>query len=321
MNQTTHFLSCDWGTTNLRMQLVDRRGGNIIGGIKQSSGVKATFNAWQAAGNPPRLGFYQQVLKDIIGQLENRLKFSLEKLPIVISGMASSSLGIVELAYSDVPSSLDGSNLVVEKLRPNLNFTHPIILISGIRKANDVMRGEEVQAVGWYASQEEKLSASVLILPGTHSKHLYIEQGKIVDFKTFMTGELFALLQEFSILRNSILSEGQLEPPAMDAFKEGVLISCQEKLSHALFSIRAKSLNGTLSKVEARYFLSGLLIGHELNGIGHSPIFLACPEKLFDLYESAIRLLPINTKVTSLSPQTVENLVIRGQGVILKQLD
>ena len=61
----------------------------------------------------------------------------------------------------------------------------------------DVMRGEETQLVGAVAADE----ASVLaVLPGTHSKWARVDRGRVVDFTTYMTGELYGVLLSHSIL-------------------------------------------------------------------------------------------------------------------------
>ena len=68
-----------------------------------------------------------------------------------------------------------------------------ILLISGIKSDLGMMRGEEVQAIGL----EEQLRPhgdGVLLLPGTHSKHLTYRKEAFTALQTFMTGELFEVL-------------------------------------------------------------------------------------------------------------------------------
>lgn len=128
----------------------------------------------------------------------------MQGIPILLSGMASSSIGIRELPYAQLPASLNGENLIIENISSNLELQNEVFLISGLEKPGDVMRGEETQAIGWKYSSFDASSNCVLIVPGTHSKHITICDDRIVDFKTFMTGEIFELLTSHSILSDSV---------------------------------------------------------------------------------------------------------------------
>ena len=104
-------------------------------------------------------------------------------------------------------------------------------LISGACTDTDVMRGEETQAVGAFQLPEvaEFSAGSLVILPGTHSKHLTIAGGQIQDFRTSMTGELFDVLARHSVLRHSVAADdsrqsdiGVERAGAHEAFRSGV---------------------------------------------------------------------------------------------------
>src|SRR5450432_1404958 len=120
--------------------------------------------------------------------------------------MASSTLGMVELPYKELPFLADGSDLRVETIYANGLFHHDVLLISGARTGDDVMRGEETQLVGCalgagYATQAGE---QVFIFPGTHSKHVVVREGRVIAFKTYMTGEFFELLSKKSILAGDV---------------------------------------------------------------------------------------------------------------------
>ena len=136
------------------------------------------------------------------------------------------------------------------------------MIIPGLSQAEhpDVMRGEETQIAGFLASFPK--FDGVLCLPGTHAKWARISAEEVVSFQTCMTGELFQLLAEKSVLRHSIGAAG--EDP--DAFAEAVsdTISRPEKLAQRLFGLRAENVLNGLSTTTARARLSGYLIGAEL---------------------------------------------------------
>jgi 2-dehydro-3-deoxygalactonokinase len=128
--------------------------------------------------------------------------------------------------------------------------------------APDVMRGEETQLAGL---PEGTAPTGLAVLPGTHSKWVWREQGRIVWFRTFMTGELFDLLVHHSILGRSMLGDSVDEA----AFELGLAAARQPGgLLEKLFAVRARWLFGELAAEAQRDFLSGLLIGTECaNGL------------------------------------------------------
>ncbi len=104
----------------------------------------------------------------------------------------------------------------------------------------------------------------MLCLPGTHSKWVQISAGEVVSFQTYMTGEMFALLSEASVLRHG-MQGGGWDDAAFDSAVSDAL-SRPERLGARLFALRAEGLIAGLSPQAARARLSGLLIGVELAG-------------------------------------------------------
>ncbi len=239
---------------------------------------------------------------------------------VILSGMASSSIGLLELPYATTPLQLDGSNLITRRLPATQDHRHETILISGLKTQGDVMRGEETQAVGWFDLIDSQPERCILILPGTHSKHLFIENKKITNFKTYMTGELFDLLSRHSILKDSV-TEGyhRWDIPTRDAFVEGVLSAKSNPLSHAIFTIRAKVLESSLPKAFATHFLSGLLIGHELKDLSEhndQVIVMGCTDQVAHLYHQAMYVFGLDRCCEFISAYTVDRLVTAGHRII-----
>lgn len=311
-----YFLSCDWGTSSFRLKLVNRKTRKILTSVENSRGIKATFSAWENSGNKDRIAFYQSILYQAITQLSKQTTIPILQLPIVLSGMVSSSIGMKELPYAECPILLNVKNLVIDHIPRTKEFAHEIHLISGVQKESDVMRGEEIQAIGWAQNKDLSDADYILILPGTHSKHFYLESGKLVDFKTYMTGELFEIFSIHSILKNSISSKVAWSEKTKNTFTMGVLDSQKGNLSNLLFSIRAKDLQGKWSRGEANFYLSGLLIGNELKNLEREKIVLFGDSKFEKLYKTALETLD-HQNCELIPPQKVENLVVWGQMAVL----
>ncbi|MEO6630866.1 MAG: 2-dehydro-3-deoxygalactonokinase, partial [Mucilaginibacter sp.] len=163
-----YFLSCDWGTSTFRLTLVDTANGEIIAAEYSDQGIADTFARWKTTESA-REAFYLDVLNQHILSLEKKVNLKLDTVPVIISGMASSSIGMMELSYSELPFDLSGSNLTVRHLPETANFNHKTTLISGVRSANDVMRGEETQLIGCVDLTQTVINDETFVFPGTHS--------------------------------------------------------------------------------------------------------------------------------------------------------
>jgi 2-dehydro-3-deoxygalactonokinase len=199
---------------------------------------------------------------------------------VVISGMTSSNIGMKELPYSEMPLDASGDTLNWEML--SILPSSKAILVSGVKSNNSMMRGEEIQAIGI----ADKLKSGILILPGTHSKHLIFDKSVFSEMKTFMTGELFELFSTKSILSSSVVKS----PFNQKAFLKGVKVGLKESVIGSLFSVRAKHILDKSTKEENFHYLSGLLIGDELSYLKnvYGSISICGSEPIFTLYKTAL---------------------------------
>lgn len=251
----TPLLCADWGTTSLRVRLVDADTEAVLAETSNDSGVAQTYASWMSGGGL-RIPFFQHILADSIRALGS----SLEGVPLVLSGMASSNIGLQELPYKELPFRADGADLCTLGLEASAVFPHSILLVSGVRALRDVMRGEETQLAGCPPVE----GTHRFIFPGTHSKHVFVRDGLSTGFQTYMTGEFFALLSKHSLLARSVEENTSAYP---GAFALGVTDSIAGDILQNAFLVRTNQLFGRLSPVENYHYLSGLVIGSELKGL------------------------------------------------------
>jgi 2-dehydro-3-deoxygalactonokinase len=141
------FISCDWGSTSFRLRIVELGTRRILAEQQTPDGIK-TFAALPPVNRSTAMA----------SLLADRLATWPELAPsvaIVISGMASSNVGWQELPYVSAPFPLDGSRagrkwISFPDRQGNQRKT---LLISGVRSADDIMRGEECVLIGAYALQ------------------------------------------------------------------------------------------------------------------------------------------------------------------------
>lgn len=260
-----YFLSCDWGTTSFRLKLVEIDTLATLAEVQHEQGIKNTFSSWQQHVNTNRFDFFLSVIKDAIDTIETRSQLSLNDVPVIVSGMASSSLGMIDLPYKKLPFKTDGSDLHLHRINASRAFHHDLIIISGACSHDDVMRGEETQLVG---AADVASNNKVYIFPGTHSKHISVKGGEAFAFKTFMTGELFALLSKNSTLTQAVEGVADFSDSlVMQSFEAGVQDSIKSNILHKLFTIRAKHLLHGASTEWNQAYLSGLLIGCEVSDL------------------------------------------------------
>jgi len=212
------FISCDWGTSNLRLRLVDTNSRTMLKEIETNEGIAPVYHSWKnEPAETDRFFYYLSVLNRHIGKWKDEDEFSLESIPVLVSGMASSTIGIVELEYAQMPFRADGSGLVVKKIDASTAFPFPLFIISGASTNTDVMRGEETLLAGCDTASGK---TELIIFPGTHSKHVTVVNGIANNLSTYMTGEFFDLLSRQSILAASVHQENKIDP---FFFKKGII--------------------------------------------------------------------------------------------------
>ncbi|MFD0749996.1 2-dehydro-3-deoxygalactonokinase [Mucilaginibacter calamicampi] len=320
-----HIISCDWGSTSFRLRLVDRTNQAVLSEVLTDEGIIFTFNAYQANAahsNLSRKQYFLEQLKTNLSVLSNKSSVDLSGLDIVISGMASASIGMHELPYADLPFATDGSQARVQIFEAEESFQNRIILISGVKSDSDVMRGEEAQLIGLVQLLGINTpTETVFILPGTHSKHLSVRADKLVDIQTFMTGELYNILTHHSILKDSVDVNVPEELSAEDkeAFVRGVHNSASVNILNSLFSVRTNQLFNKLGKKQNALYLSGLLMGNELAGLQKHedvPLILCTGGAVHKLYRLAFECLGLLTRTTIVPADVLSRATIAGQIII-----
>lgn len=265
MSWTDGFIAVDWGTTNRRAYLLDASG-RCLDDLEDGKGVLAI----EPGGFPAAAAEIRARLGD---------------LPLLLAGMVGSTRGWIEAPYVPCPAGLD-------ELAARLNWVEPgrTAIVAGMSSTVggdfDVMRGEEIQLVGAIAAG--LIEPNTLVChPGTHNKWMIVADGRIADFQTVMTGELFNLLRSQGILAEFM--DGEVVAGA--AFRDGVRRGLERHVLTAdLFAVRARVLLGDLKREDAADFVSGLLIGQDLGlglGLGPSNLVIMGRPDLARLYEVA----------------------------------
>lgn len=310
------FLSCDWGTSHFRLKWVDH--GKVIASFCDENGCKNLAQSAGAGSAKSRAEAFESHLQAALNQtVRSKL---VKPIPLLISGMASSTIGWMELPYAAAPIQLDGSNLRTELVSWNHpSFVAGTYLISGVATDCEIMRGEETEAVGLLSLLPDLPDELILILPGTHSKHLHLSNGVLRTFRTYMTGELYAVLSQHSVLAASVDLAAQFDP---DGFLSGLRTVREQGFAASLFHTRTRQVLKHRSPSENASFLSGLLIGAELGEPIRSErpeIFLGGAPRLRDLYQKALSHLNVRVSRT-FSDTECANAVPRGHEIILSHL-
>ncbi|MBI1217138.1 MAG: 2-keto-3-deoxy-galactonokinase [Rhodobacteraceae bacterium] len=244
MDQAANWIAVDWGTTHLRAWAMGADG-RVLAAAASDAGM-ATLT---------REGFEPALIALVAGWL-----VAGRVTPVLACGMVGSRQGWVEAPYRAVPCTpLEPGGFVAA---PCADPRLAVRVIPGLKQLApaDVMRGEETQIAG-FLSQDPAFDG-VLCLPGTHNKWVRISAGEVVSFQTFMTGELFALLADHSVLRHSVGGEGWDEQAFGLALDDA--LSRPDRIAARLFTLRAEALLSGLAPEAARSRLSGSLIGVEL---------------------------------------------------------
>lgn len=286
------WVAVDWGTSNLRVWLFDGAG-NVVSHRSSGDGM----------GNLAQSEFEPALLSLISDNLpQGRIT------PVICCGMVGARQGWTEAPYQQVPCSPPGVAQAVGA--PTTDRRLKVSVLPGISQAHppDVMRGEETQVAGYLSMNTD--FDGVICLPGTHTKWIRLRGGEIVNFCSFMTGELFSILSNHSVLRHEMADEGWDD----GAFLAGVrdTLARPECMTAELFSIRAAGLLHKHSGPAARARLSGLLVGLELAGArsfwSGEQLVLIGSEALARLYETALTAQGANADCVNADAVTLAGL-------------
>ncbi|WP_456023058.1 2-dehydro-3-deoxygalactonokinase [Pseudomonas protegens] len=255
-------IALDWGTTSLRAYKL-AADGVVLEQRALSSGIMQLPKTPRIIAGRECTDGFELAFDEACGDwLEAQ-----PDLPVIACGMVGSAQGWREAAYCETPANvanLGNSLQTVISLRGTVVHIVPGVIQRS--RLPNVMRGEETQVLGVLQNLPIEAGADLLIgLPGSHSKWVDVVDGCITHFDTFMTGEVFAVLSEHSILGRTLKQGATFDALAFD---RGVQIaqSADGELGvlSTLFSARTLGLTGELSPTAQADYLSGLMIGHEL---------------------------------------------------------
>jgi 2-dehydro-3-deoxygalactonokinase len=274
---STPLLALDWGSTHLRATLlVD---GEVVASARSADGIR------NLAGRS---------CESVLAELCGAWAASHPGLRVVASGMVGAREGWREAPYVSAPCG--PAELAAAALAVPSEVFGEVRIVPGVRVedpasgACDVMRGEETQVLGLLGRLPPGEAA--VCLPGTHSKWVRCREGRIVGFRTWLTGEAYERLTTASL----IAGDGSPADPAGEGFALGVAAAEGEGgLLHQLFLARTAMLAGRLLPGEVRSFVSGLLVAHELRaalgGIGAVPILLVGDSPAAEATAAGLRLI------------------------------
>lgn len=288
----TSWIAVDWGTSHLRAWVFSKTD-NPIASLTSKQGMGSlTRDEFEAA---------------LLSLIEFHLPPS-KTTPVICCGMVGSRQGWSEAPYKAAPCMPpDASNALKLKARdPRID----VYILPGIKQLEpaDVMRGEETQIAGYLSSDPN--FDGVICLPGTHTKWVQISASEVVSFRTFMTGELFSILSQNSVLKHGISNDGWSSEAFTMAIKDAV--ADPQKIGARLFQLRAENLLKELDPIAARAQLSGFLVGVELAAarpywLGQRVVILGA-DMLASAYSEALDALGVPSETVNAEGLTVAGL-------------
>lgn len=286
------WIAVDWGTSRLRLWVMSDMG-EVLAERQSADGM----------GHLQPDEFEGALRALLVDELSLGVT-----LPVVCCGMVGAAQGWQPAPYALVPCAPPGMAQAVRA--PVRDGLLDVVILPGVKQSMpaDVMRGEETQIRGYLA--QDPLFEGCLCLPGTHTKWVEIKVGRIEHFQTCMSGELFALLSQQSVLRHSVGGD------AIDhqAFSQAVTSAASDPamLPTELFRIRAAGLLNDTPPELARGRLSGLLIGIELAAARDfwldRPVRLIGDTQLCTLYQQALHAIGREAELVDAASLTRQGL-------------
>jgi len=235
----------NWGSSNCRAHLIAPDGA-VVDTLEAAAGV-ATLQ------------------REGMVEMANRVRAHWpDASRVYAAGMIGSNVGWTDAGYVECPAGFDRlcDELVATRIGElSLHIVPGLACVRERDGAPDIMRGEETELLGLHASGRLD-DARLVALPGTHTKWVRIAEGRVIEFMTAMSGEIYDRLTAAGLLASIV------EGPGGDgaAFRDGVRSSASRTLGLGalLFGARARVIRGMLPKGDASAYLRGLLIGSEI---------------------------------------------------------
>jgi 2-dehydro-3-deoxygalactonokinase len=236
-------IGVNWGSSFFRAYRMDA-GGALVDEYRSAAGIVSLDRPGMAA---------------MIDDLASRWP---DAGPILISGMIGSNVGWTDVAYAEAP--VGGEGLAAACLSTRIGEVD-VRIVPGIACSRefdgmpDVLRGEEIELLGL---GELGATDGFAVLPGTHTKWVRLEGGRIVDFFTSICGEMFDRLTAQGLLASIVEGEARAGP----WFDKGVAagLAGDLGLGTLLFGARALVVRGAMPRGDAASYIRGLLIGADI---------------------------------------------------------
>ncbi|MEP7240392.1 MAG: 2-dehydro-3-deoxygalactonokinase [Devosia sp.] len=295
------WVAIDWGTSNVRAW-----------GITAGGGIGFSASSEQGMGRLEPAQF-PNILDQLVGDR------TAGRLDVMICGMAGAREGWREAPYLTTPVDLHqlGAAAVVPT---GADPRYSPRILPGIRQTaagrEDVMRGEETQLLGLLALNPG--FEGTAILPGTHSKWARLAGGRVTDFSSAMTGELYDLLAHQSVLRHSVGGDHDA-PHTTEGRSDGIEagLAAPQLLSSLIFRARAAALVSAKSPGWSAGYLSGVLVAAEIAGhrdwLGDQPVPLIGSESLCSIYAEVLARLGVKSLFITAVDATIAGLTLARQ--------
>ena len=275
-------IGVDWGTSSFRAMRLGAAG-NVL---ERRAGPRGILTVTD--------GDFGAVLASQIGDWLRS-----DPVPVLMSGMIGSRQGWLEAPYLTCPAGLGD---LASGLVPVAFAGADVRIVPGLEAATatmrDVMRGEETQVFGALA----RIGAEDgrFLLPGTHSKWVLARAGRIAEFATYMTGEIYAAARAHTIL-GRLMADGDATGTAFArGVREGARAGAPGALLNRLFGVRTAGLFGEIGGADLPDYLSGLLIGAEMADAGgqdSGPVHIVASDALAERYRAAAQELGMAAEI------------------------
>jgi 2-dehydro-3-deoxygalactonokinase len=293
-SDATALIGIDWGTSRRRAHRIDSQG-HVLESRSDALGLSAARDGNFDAALQPLISDWREV----------------RNIPVLMCGMIGSRNGWAETAYCECPFGIEDLSRTIA---PVISAGGTVHIVGGgsatdARRHHDVMRGEETQFFGLDASAGRHLA----IAPGTHSKWASLEGGRVAEFRTYMTGELFSLLKDHSTL-GWLMPNRDTTVSDVNVFLEGVGDAVADHdLLHGLFNVRTLGLFDPGRAEGLSSYLSGLLIGCEISSAMKrypgKPVTVIAAAPLARLYELALTSLGVrDVRIADVDAVTAKGL-------------
>jgi len=295
----------DCGTSNIRGYLLEDR--KVVGWKQLGIGSK---DVSISSSREILINGLKSIYDEVIGAAGIS---DTEVAALYASGMVTSPYGLVEVPHALLPLDKEKIRESIFVYHEDSLFHRTINLIRGAKTAEGPLsmdsidsvnnfRGEEMEVLGAcsHIPRDWKCSKYIILLPGSHTHAILLENETLIDIFSIFSGEIFHALTTATILSSSTDVKNRTVKADREAIRFGCDFFRKYGFARAVYIVHAMKIFDVADNSKRRDCLSSIVISSVVQSLlsnmegkwsGVTNIAISGAKNIVETYSEVIRQL------------------------------